>query len=171
MARFTQKKSETSAVHILKQPFPDIGVFDSVVRSLILKNPLGCVSYLKPRAKGRKNHPPVERVREMYTAKFVYEDRDGKRVGTGSDTYNSVEGYHTGIAAVISNMANIASHGGKPRHLPDNDHFSVTLKCNDPEAGMYFLSIARDRLTLSSYNDDAIRKRVGKWADDVPALK
>jgi hypothetical protein len=170
MAKFTQKKSGTSAVHILKQPIPDIGAFDSVVRSLILKNPLGCTSYMKRRAKGRKNHPPIEKVREMYTAKFVYEDKDRKRVGAGSDTYNSVDGYHTGIAAVISNMANIASHGGKPGHVPDNDLFSVTLKCNDPKSGFFFLSIARDRITLSSYGDDAVLARVGKWADTVPAL-
>ena len=30
------------------------------------------------------NHPPVEKVREMYTAKFVYKDSKGKRVGAGS---------------------------------------------------------------------------------------
>jgi hypothetical protein len=119
---------------------------------------------------GRKNHPPIEKVREMYTAKFVYEDKKGKRVGTGSETYNSVDGYHTGIAAVISNMANIASHGGKPRHTSNADLFAVTLKCNDPKAGLYFLSIARNRITLSSYNDEAIRARVEKWADSVPAL-
>jgi hypothetical protein len=67
-------------------------------------------------------------------------------------------------------MANIASHGGKPRHTSGADLFSVTLKCNDPKAGLYFLSIARDRLTLSSYSDDGIQKRVEKWAGGVTAL-
>jgi hypothetical protein len=67
-------------------------------------------------------------------------------------------------------MANIASHGGKPRHTSGADLFSVTLKCNDPKSGLYFLSITRDRVTLSSYNDDGIQKRVGKWANGVPGL-
>jgi len=164
MARFVEKNTGMSAVHTLKQPFPDIVAFDSIVRSLILKNPLRCVSYMS----GKKNHPPVEKVREMYTAKFEYEDMKGKRVGIGSDTYNSVDGYHTGIAAVISNMANIASHGGKPRHTPEADLFSVTLACNDPGSGLYFLSIARDRVTLSSYHDEGIRERAGKWVDGLP---
>jgi hypothetical protein len=84
--------------------------------------------------------------------------------------YNSIEGYQNGIAAVISNMANIASHGGKVKHIPGADLFSVILKCNDPKDGLYFLSIARDRVTLSSYNDDTIRERVEKWADGVPGL-
>jgi hypothetical protein len=106
----------------------------------------------------------------MYTAKFVYIDPKGKRIGSGSEVYDSVEGYQTGIAAVISNMANIASHRGKVRHITEADLFSVTLKCHDPNDEIYFLSLARDRLTLSSYNDDEIRKQVGRWIDNVPAL-
>ena len=167
MAKFRQKKGTNSAVSTLKRPVPDISAFESVIQSLILKNPLGCTSYMS----GKKNHPPIEKVREMYTAKFVYEDKKGKRIGTGSETYNTVDGYHTGIAAVISNMANIASHGGKPQHTPGADLFAVTLKCNDPKTGLYFLSIARDRVTLSSYNDEGIQKRVGKWLKGIPVLK
>jgi hypothetical protein len=163
MAKFRQKKSANSVVHTFAHPVPDITAFNSIVQSLILKNPLGCKSYMS----GKKNHPPMEKVREMYTAKFVYLDPDGKRVGTGSETYNTVDGYHTGIAAVISNMANIASHCGKPRHTPGADLFSVTLKCNDPKAGLYFLNLARNRVTLSSYSDEGIRKRVEKWADGL----
>ena len=71
---------------------------------------------------------------------------------------------------VISNMANIATHRGKNRHLPEADHYSVILKCHDPNDEIYFLSLARDRVTISSYNDDAIRTRVEIWADSVPAL-
>ena len=106
----------------------------------------------------------------MYTAKFVYEDPDGKRIGTGQDMYNSVEGYNYGIAAVISNMANIAAHRGKVRHIPDHDLFSVILKCHDPDGEFYFLSIARNRVTVSSYTDDKIRRKVERWVDTVPAL-
>ena len=106
----------------------------------------------------------------MYTAKFVYLNEKGKQIGSGLDRYNSVEGYQTGIAAIISNMANIASHRGKVKHIPESDLFSVLLKCHDPNGELYFLSIARDRITLSSYSDDAIRKRVGTWTDTVQAL-
>jgi len=166
MAKFRQKRGTNSAVRILKHPLANITAFGSIIQSLILKNPLECTSHMS----GKMNHPPVEKVREMYTAKFVYENAKGKRVGTGSETYDTIDGYHTGIAAVISNMANIASHGGKPRHIPEKDHYSVTLKCNDPKAGLYFLSLARDRVTLSSYSDEGIRERVEKWSDSVPAM-
>ena len=166
MAHFNQRAGTKSAVRQLKNSFPDVMAFNAVVQSLILKNPLGCTFYRS----AKKHHPPVERVREMYTAKFVYENAKGKRIGTGQDMYDSIDGYQYGIAAVISNMANIAAHGGKAKHIPGADLFSVTLKCHDPNGELFFLSIARDRVTLSSYSDDAIRSRVEAWADGVPAL-
>jgi hypothetical protein len=166
MRYFKPRPGTRSAVHILKTPLLDIMAFDAIVQSLVLANPLGCTSYMC----AKRNHPPVEIVREMYTAKFVYLNAKGKRIGTGLDMYDSVEGYQTGIAAVISNMANIASHRGKVRHLPDADLFSVILKCHDPDGELYFLSLARNRVTLSSYTDDSIRKRVEMWTDGVPEL-
>jgi hypothetical protein len=166
MRQFRQRAGTKSAVCRLENAFPDIIAFDEVVRSLILKNPLGCTSYRTV----KRNHPPVEIAREMYTAKFVYLDPDGKQIGIGLDRYNSIEGYQTGIAAVISNMANIASHRGKVKHVPAADLFSVLLKCHDADGEMFFLSIARNRITLSSYTDDSIRKRVNQWTDSVPAL-
>jgi len=166
MAHFNQRAGTKSAVHRLKKPFPDITAFDAVIQDLLLKNPLECTSYRS----ARKFHHPLEKVREMYTAKFVYTDANGKRIGFGSEMYNSVEGYDTGVSAVISNMANITSHGGKVRHFLSADLFSVVLKCHDSNDELFFLSIARDRVTLASYNDDAISTRVGKWTDSVPVL-
>src|SRR5574343_1862328 len=115
MRPFKPKPGTKSAVHLLKTPFSDIASFDTVVHTLLHGNPLGCTSWMSQ----KKNHPPLEKVREMYTAKFVYLNADGKQVGRGQDTYDSVEGFETGVAAVISNMANIASHSGKVKHVPD----------------------------------------------------
>jgi hypothetical protein len=166
MAHFNQRPGTKSAFHTLKKPLADLTVFDTIIRSLVMDNPLGCTSYRTR----RKHYPPIEKVREMYTAKFVYEDPEGKRTGTGQEIYNSVEGYQYGIAAVLSNMANVAAHRGKVRHLPGSDHFSVILKCHDPDGEMYFLSLARDRVTVSSYMNDEIRRRVERWTDSVTAL-
>jgi len=166
MTQFRRKPGATSAYRRLKTPIPDVATFDAVVRSLIMKNPLGCSSSMS----GKKNHPPIEKVREMYTAKFVYEDAKGKRIGTGQEMYNSVDGYLLGIAAVISNMANIAAHQGKARHIPDADHFSVILKCHDADGERYFISISRDKVTVSSYSNDEIRKCAEQWADSVPEM-
>jgi hypothetical protein len=166
MTQFRQRPNTKSSVHILKTPFPHVIAFDDVIQAIRLGNPLDCTSYRS----AKKHHPPVEIVREMYTAKFVYTDLNGKRIGRGSEIYNTREGYETGIAAVISNMANIASHRGKVKHARDADLFSVLMKCHDLNGEVYFLSMARDRVTLASYTDDAIRKRVEIWTDSVPAL-
>jgi hypothetical protein len=167
MTHFRQRTGTKSATHLLKHPFPDIGAFTAIIQALRLRNPLGCTSYFAR----RRNNPPVMPVRERYTAKFVYLDANGKQVGTGSEVYDSAGGYETGIASMISNMANIASHRGKIVHRKDTDLFSVTLKCHDADGELYFLSLARDRITVSSYEDDAIRKRVGAWVDSVPELR
>ncbi|MCK9580353.1 MAG: hypothetical protein M0Q92_07860 [Methanoregula sp.] len=167
MRPFKPKPGTKSAVHILKKPFPDIAVFTAIVRSLVLQNPLGCTSYRTV----KKSHPPVSRVRERYTAKFVYLNPKGKQIGSSSEVYDSVEGYEDGIHAVFSNMANIAAHRGKAVHVPGADHFSVILKCHDPAGELFFVSLARDRITVASYTDDAIQKKVEAWTDGEPALQ
>jgi hypothetical protein len=48
--------------------------------------------------------------------------------------------------------------------------FSTTLKCHDPNGELYTVNFARDQITITSYEDDAIRTRVEAWADTVPAL-
>ena len=166
MAQFRPRPGRRSASHRLKHPIADIGTFDRIVQALILKNPLGCTSYRS----ARKNHPPAEKVREMYTAKFVYLNDRKKRIGAAIEQYDSVGGYETGIAAVISNVANNLSHRGTIKHLPDKDLFSVTIRCHDPDGEVYALSLARNRITVSSYTDDAIRKKVAEWVDTMPEL-
>jgi hypothetical protein len=166
MPDFKRRPGTKSMYRPLKMPIADIYAFDATVRSLLFRNPLGCTTYYAK----RKPHPPVQKVREMYTAKFEYRNEHKKRIGTTIEMYDSVEGYETGIAAVISNMANIASHRGKVKHIPAADLFSVILKCHDPNGELYFFSLARDRMTVSSYSDDAIIKKVEGWADTVSAL-
>jgi len=144
----------------------DSAAFSAVIRTLRLKNPLGCTSYYAQ----KRNFPPVMPVRERYTAKFVYLDTKGKQVGTSSEVYDSLDGYETGCASMITNMANIASHRGSVKHIKEADLFSVTLKCHDPSDELYFLSLARNRITISSYSDDAIRRKVEEWAGSVPEL-
>jgi len=167
MTEFRVKPGSKRSFYRLKAPVPDIETFNAIVRSLMFGNPLGCTSY---HARLR-NHPPIQKVREMYTAKFEYRNAKGKRIGTTIEMYDSTDGYETGISAVIANMANREAHRGKVKHLPAADLFSVMLKCHDPGDGLYFLNIARDRITLTSYSDDQIRKKVEAWTDGIPALE
>ena len=166
LTHFRLRPGSKSITRKLKRPFPDSVTFFAVVQALIAKNPLGCTSYYTLRG----NFPPIMPVRERYTAKFVYLAGTGKQVGTSSEVYDSLEGYETGIASMITNIANIASHRGKVKHLKESDLFSVTLKCHNPSGELFFMSLARDKITVSSCTDDTIRRRVEVWADSVPEL-
>lgn len=166
MPDFRPRPNTKKSFRTLKTPVADIATFSAIIRSLLYTNPLGCTSYHSH----LRAHPPIQKVREMYTAKFEYRNEKGKRVGTTIEMYDSVEGYETGIASVIANMANREAHRGKVKHLPAADLFSVMMKCHDPGNELYYLNIARDRMTLTSYTDDAIRKKVENWVESVPEL-
>ena len=166
MPRFRTRPGTKSATRTFRSPFPGIEAFDAVVRSLVMKNPLGCAAYRS----ARRFYPAIGIVREMYTAKFVYVNEKGRTVGIGIDRYDSVEGFQYGVAAVISNMGNVAAHRGKARHVPAADRFSVLMKCHDAGGEMFFVSLSRESITVASYEDDAILKRVGAWADTVPEM-
>jgi len=166
MADFMQNTNVKSAVRKLADPIADINAFNTIVQSVILNNPFGCVSYMSRGA----NHPPVQKTKENYTAKFMYQDSDASVVGRSSEGYSTIAGYYDGIAAVLANTANNTAHGGTPVHTTDADNFSATLKCHDPNGELYQVNISRQQVTISSYEDDAIRTRIETWADGVAAL-
>jgi len=44
------------------------------------------------------------------------------------------------------------------------------LQCHDPSGELYYLNLARDRFSLSSYSDPRIRERVETWVAGVKEL-
>jgi len=166
MADFTQNTNVKSAVRKLAAPIEDITAFTAIIQSVISSNPFGCVSYMS----GGASHPPVEKTRESYTAKFVYQNTEAKTVGRSAESYHSLAGFNDGIAAMQANTANITAHGGTISRDLDGDTFTATLKCHDPNGELYLVNFSRYQVTISSYEDDAIRTRIETWADGVPAL-
>jgi hypothetical protein len=166
MADFTQNTNIKSAVRKLAYPITDEDVFNNIVQSVIQNNPFGCISYMNSGV----NHAPVEKTRETYTAKFVYEDTNAKRIGSSSESYNTLAGFKAGISAMLANSANCAAHGGAPAHNAEADTFAATLKCHDAGGEIYFVSFSRQQVAISSYETDAIRATIETWADGVPAL-
>ena len=166
MADFVLNGTTKSAIRKFADAIPDAAAFNTLIQSVITTNPFGCVSYMSSGA----NHPPVEKTRESYTARFVYVNTDAKSVGVGSETYNSLAGFNTGVAAVIANASNVAAHGGTVVRNFGADSYAATLKCHDPNGEMYYVNFSRGQVTITSYSDDAIRTRIETWADGVPAL-
>jgi len=166
MADFVQKTTVKSAVRPLAAPIADVATFNTLVQSIITDNPFGCTAY----ESAGVNHQPVEKSKENYVVKIVYQDNDAKVVGNDSAKFNTVAGFNTGATALLASTALAAAHGGTPVRDITHETYSATLKCHDSNGEIFFLTLGRESLSLTSYSDDAIRTRVETWADTVAAL-
>ena len=166
MADFVQSNVTKSAVRELADPIADVAAFNTIVQSVITTNPFACVSYMT----AGETHDPVEKTREGYTAKMVYEDVEAKTVGTGSHKFNTIAGFNAGVTALLAATAVTTAHTGTALHDAENDTFSATIRCHDANGELYMLNFSRDRVSLTSYSDEAIRESVETWADTVAAL-
>ncbi len=166
MADFVQNSQTKTAVRVLASPIADITAFNSIVQSVITDNPFACVSYMT----AGENHNPVEKTRESYTARVVYEDGSAKNVGNASHRFSTLAGFNAGVTALLAAADVTTAHAGTAIHDPGNDSFTATLRCHDANGELYMLNFSRDQVTLTSYSDEAIRTAVETWADTVPAL-
>ena len=60
--------------------------------------------------------------------------------------------------------------GGTQARNTTKDSFSCKLKCHDPSGEIYYVTLSRSKVRISSYADDAIRAVVETWADGKPEL-
>ena len=166
MADFVQSNVTKSAVRELADPIADVATFNTIVQSVITDNPFACVAYMT----AGLNHDPVEKTKEGYTVKIVYQDSDAKVVGSLSDKFNTIAGFNAGAAAILADTALTAAHTGTPARDFGSETYSATLRCRDPNGELYFVVFGRDSMSITSYADDAIRTKIETWADTVAAL-
>jgi len=166
MADFVQKTTVKSAVRTLASPIADVAAFNTIVQSVITGNPFACTAY----ETAGTSPQPVEKSRETYAAKIVYQDSDAKKRGTASHSFDTVAGYTAGIPALIGVASLNTAHNGTPIHDAAKDSFSATIRCHDPNGEIYEIVFGRATARLTSYEDDAIRTKVETWADSVAAL-
>ena len=166
MTDFVQSSETRRSVRKLTSPIADVAAFNSIVQSVITTNPFGCVAYMT----AGETHPAVEKTKESYTAKIVYQDDDAKTVGTATHKFTSLAGYNAGLPALLAAAPVTAAHGGTAIHDTGSDSFASTIRCHDPNGELFIVNFSRDQIILSSYEDNEIRNRVETWADTVPAL-
>lgn len=166
MADFIQKTTVKTAVRELASPIEDVATFNTIVQSVITSNPFGCVAYTVSGV----SHPAVEKTKENYVAKIVYQDGLAKTVGTNAGKFNTIAGFNAGAAALLASAPLTAAYGGTPVRDPASETYSATLKCRDPNGELYNVTLSRNRVSLTSYSDDAVRTKVETWADTVPEL-
>ncbi|MFA4824306.1 MAG: hypothetical protein WC593_04025 [Methanoregula sp.] len=143
-----------------------MAAFNTIVESVLTGNPFACVAYMSAGI----SHPGVEKTREYYVAKVVYQDNEANTVANDSGRFNTIAGFNAGATAILPNAALTAAHGGSPYRDTDSESYSATLKCHDANGEIYMITFSRDRVSLTSYSDDSIRTTVETWADTVTAL-
>jgi hypothetical protein len=166
MADFIQKTTVKSAVRTLASPIADAAAFNTIVQSVITDNPFTCTSY----ESAGVTHQPVEKTKENYVAKVIYQDTDAKTIGNDSSKFSTLAGFTAGATALLADTALAAAHGGTAIHDLAHDTYSATLKCHDANGEIYMVTFGRDSVSITSYSDDTIRTRVETWADTVAAL-
>jgi len=166
MADFVQNSQTKSAIRELADPIANAAAFNTIVQSVITGNPFACVSYMTAGV----THDPVEKTKEGYTVKIIYQDTDANTVGSLSDRFNTLAGFNAGATALLASAGLNAAHGGTPARDTEADTFTATLRCHDANGELYMVNFSRGRVTLTSYSDESIRTKVETWADSVPAL-
>jgi len=166
MANFVQSGVVKTAVRDLAAPIADVAAFTEVVNDIITNNPFGCTPYQS----GTETLPAVEKVRETYTGRVIYENGEAETVGQVTVRCPTVAAYTANVATVLGNAALASAMGGTAAHATDDDSFSAALRCHAASGEVYTLAFTRTKVTLSSYEDDAIRSAGEDWADSVPYL-
>ena len=166
MANFVQGSVVKTAVRELAAPIEDVAAFAAVVNGVVTNNPFGCTAYQV----GTETLPAVEKTREAYTGRIIYENGEAQTVGQVTVRCPTVAAYTANVATVLGNAALASAMGGTAAHATDSDSFSAALRCHDANGEVYTLALSRTKVTLSSYEDDAICTAVETWADTVPAL-
>ena len=166
MADFIETSNSKSAVRELANPIADITTFSAIIQSVIDDNPFGCTEYTK----NGVTLPAVTRNRENYTAKMVFEDIAGEKIGTLSVKCPSASSMDNSSAAIAADADLAASIGGDPVRDEANDTWYCQLKCHDANSDIYYVTFTRTKVRISGYEDDSVLNTVETWADSVSAL-
>ena len=166
MSDFVEKTVTKSAVRELTTPIADVTTFTGIVQNVVSNNPFSCVSYVQSGV----THAGIEKSKETYVARVVYEDSEGKSLGEIVIHAPTVAAFDSIAARILADAQNATDMGGSGHRDTEDETYSATLKCRDANGELYNVVLGRDNIRLTSYADDAIRTKVEAWADGVADL-
>jgi hypothetical protein len=166
MGDFVQQSNVKSAVRVLATPIVDVTAFNTIVQSVLTTNPFGCTAY----ETSGEQMPAVAKSRENYTARILYEDEEANIAGIVTARAGSVAGFNAAKTAILADTDLATAMGGDAVNDSEGERYSVTIRCHDPSGEIYYVSLSRSEVRVTSYEADAILTSVETWADTVPAL-
>ncbi len=150
MANFVSGSVVKSAVRRLTAPIPTPAAFSEVVDDILTNNPFGCTAY----ESAGQSMPAVEKTREAYTARFVYEDSEAVTIATTAVGYPTAAAYTGVVTAVPAATAINTAIGETGVHVTDDDSFSATVRCHGTNGELYNVSVTCT--AVSGYEADAV---------------
>jgi len=167
MADFVTTTTNKTAVRELATPIGTLAAFSALVEDVLEDNPWGCTDYTASGAVVEG----VTKAREYYSGKVVYTDTaTGKVIGNVTIKAPTSAGFTGCVDAVLADASLATDMGGIASHDSSADRFSCSLKCHDDNGEIYYVSLARDKVRITSYEDSTILTAIETWADAQPAL-
>jgi hypothetical protein len=166
MADFVQKSLIKSSVRLFAQPIDSLATFTTIVQEILDDNPWGCTVYQQSGATVNG----VTRSSQYFSGKVIYEDAQAKTVGAITIKGPSAAAFTNSKATVMGTAALGTAMGGTPSSDSSEDAYSTTFKCHAANGEYYSVALKRDRMTISSYEDDTIVATLETWADTIPNL-
>jgi len=166
MADFVNTITTKSAVRELRNQIASLAAFDDIISAILTTNPWNCIPY---QYRG-ESQPGVVISKQHYIGKVQYQDNMGKVIGTITVHAPTQAKFTSAVNAVEenTNLENII--GGIAVRDPVTDKYSCTLRCNAASGDLYYVTFARDKIRVTSYDDDNVLYDLEIWADGISAL-
>ena len=167
MADFVQKSINKSATRdwIVPLSLSDINALITEITGA--GNPFATSSYVE----GGETIAGAMKGKEAYTGLVVYENAAGKIVGTIALRTKTQASLADGVDEIVRDTALTGFMGGDPVRNTEDEAYSVAVRCHDTATSEnYVVTLARKKMTVSSYGSDSILTRIETWADGKPNL-
>ena len=167
---FIPTSTVKAASRTFTAPIVSAETFDSIISTLTGDtNPLGASGYQT----AGSTLPGAAVTEQTYKATIEYiEETEGKTVGSIVITAPTRASITAAAAHLIADttLAGETCFNGDAVQNTTKNSWNARIRIHDPTGEIYYLTLTRKTLKLTSYENDTILTKVETWADSVPAL-
>ena len=167
---FVPTSTVKAANRTFTAPITSADTFDGIIQTLTGEsNPLGATSYQT----AGQTLPGAAVTAESYKAAIQFiEPNEGKTVASLTLIAPTRSACTAAVTRILADtdLAALFGAGVDPVENTTKAVWSVRVRIHDPTGEIYYLTLGRKDLRLTSYENDAILTKVDTWADTVNAL-
>ncbi len=161
MGDFVTTGTTKTAVRTLATPIADANSYTTLIQGILTANPWECTPY----ESAGVAHSGIEKSKESYSGKIVYLNNEAKSIGNVSIKAPTLAGFTTCVSNVLADSALETAIGGSCSHDSSEDKYSVTFRCHNSDGDLYYVTISRDKIRVSSFESEDVKATLETWAD------